>query len=107
MKGKAQEQNREASHIEKDSERARTELDSESHEEHKKTEHDIKAAAKTRTAAKSTEEQVNYDIKVHKLETGDVKEAMREVDELECATKDAEYIVKEAEALQKKQRKKK
>ena len=107
MKEEAKEQDRSAEHIQHESDKHRRELEGEAHGEEKQTEHSIASAKDTKTSAKSTEEQLNYDIKVHKLETSDVKEAMREVDELECATKDADYIVKEAEAVQKKSRKKK
>ncbi len=99
--GEAKEQNREADHIQKESDAARKELSAEARDEHKNTEHNIESAEESKAAAKKTEEQLAFDIKTHKLEKGDVEEAMREVDELECAEKDAEFIVKEAEKIQK------
>ncbi len=107
IKEEAVEQSKEAGHIEKSSEKSRKELDSEAHGEHKHTEHNIASAKQSKAAAKSAEEQVNYDIKVHKLEKGGIKDAMHEVDELECAAEDADYIIKEAEKVQKSKPKKK
>ena len=61
---------------------------------------------KTKASARKTKENLDFDIRVHKLEKGDVKEAMHEVDDIDCAVKDADYIIKEAEKVQKKTRKK-
>ena len=107
IKEEASEQSKEAGHIEKSSETARKELDSEAHEEHRDAEHAVESARQSKAAAKSAKEEVNYDIKVHKLEKSDVKDAMHEVDELECAAEDADYIIKEAEKIQKSKPKKK
>jgi len=101
----AKEETKTAEHIEKESERSREELSSEAREEHRQIEQNLESGKGTKTAVKSAEEQLDFDVKVHKLEKGDVKEAMREVDELECATKDAEFIVKEAEKVQKPKKK--
>ncbi len=80
-------------------------LESEAKQEHKSAEHNIEDAKDLKNKTKETKEQLNYDIKVHKLEKSGVKEATKNVDELECAAKDAEYIVKEAEKVQKKKSK--
>ena len=103
----AQDQGKEAEHIQKESDKAREVLSKTAHEEAKHTEHNIASAKQTKAAVKSTEEQAKFDLKVHKLEKGDVKEAVREVDELDCATKDADYIIKEAEKIQKAKKEKK
>ena len=105
IKEEATEQNKEAIHIEKSSEKSRKELDSEAYGEQRNAEHSIASAKGAKSASKSAKEEVDYDIKVHKLEKSGVKEAMREVDELECAAEDADYIIKEAEKVQKKKKK--
>ncbi len=102
--GEATEQNREADHIQRESDSSRKELSAEARDEHKHAEHNIESAEESKAAAKKTGEQLAFDIKTHKLEKGDVQEAMHEVDELECAEKDAEFIVKEAEKIQKKKK---
>ena len=102
MKAEASEQSKSANKISADSDKTRAKLSSEAHEEHKHTEHNIESASKDKAVAKQTKENVGYDVKVHKLESGDVKEATREVDDIECATKDAEFIVKESGKVKKK-----
>ncbi len=83
----------------------RESLDKEANQEHKTAEQDMGAAKELKEKTKETKEQLNYDIKVHKLEKGGVEEATKNVDELECAAKDTEYIVKEAEKVQRKKSK--
>jgi hypothetical protein len=97
---------REAKSIEKSSEHSRKELLKEARKEHSSAEHNIIKGKKSKAAAKKTKENIGFDIKMHKLEKGDVKEAMHEVEELNCAVKDADYIIKEAEKIQKKSKKK-
>lgn len=97
---------REAKSIEKSSERARKELSKEANAEQRNTKHNIIDAKKSKASANKTKENIAFDIKVHKLEKGDVKDAMHEVDELDCAAKDADYIIKEAEKVQKSKKKK-
>jgi len=97
---------REAESIEKSSKHARKELSKEANAEQKNTKHYIIDAKKSNASAKKTKEQIAFDIKVHKLEKSDVKDAMHEVDELDCAAKDADYIIKEAEKVQKSKKKK-
>ncbi len=106
MREAAKEQEHEAGSIERFSDKSRKELDKEAHEEHRDAEHNITDAKKSSSAARKTREDVGFDIKVHKLEKGDVKDAMHEVDEIDCATKDADYIIGEAKKVQKKARKK-
>ena len=105
IKEEAGEQNKEAGHIEKSSAKLRKDFDREAHVEQRDAEHSISSAKKSKASTKSAKEEVNYDIKVHKLEKRDVKEAMREVDELKCAAEDADYIIKEAEKIQKRKKK--
>jgi hypothetical protein len=97
---------REAKSIEKASEHSRKELSKEASAEQHGSAHDIIAGKKSKAAAKKAKENLEFDIKVHKLEKGDVKEAMHEVEEIDCATKDADYIIEEAKKVQKKTRKK-
>ncbi len=105
IKEEAGEQSKEAGDIEKSSAKSRKELDKESRAEQRDAKHSISSAKKSKAGAKSAREEVNYDIKVHKLEKSDVKEATREVDELKCATEDVDYIIKEAEKIQKRKKK--
>ncbi len=93
---------RRASKILSESEKTRKQLSKKAGRESKGAKRDLSSAKKDKRTAKSTRRQVDFDIKVHKLETGDVKEAMHEMDDLECAVKDAGYIVKEAEKIKKK-----
>lgn len=95
-----------AKEIEKESEKARKELSKESRKERSDASHNIIESKKSKASAKKTKEEIAFDIKVHKLETGDVKDAMHEVDEIDCATKDADYIIEEAKKVQKKAKKK-
>jgi len=104
IKEEAKELGKEAVHIEKESEKAREDFENTAQKEHKDTEHNIIEGQKTEASAKKTEEDIAFDVKVHKLEKGDVEEATREVDELDCATKDADYIVKEADKVRKKKK---
>jgi len=105
IKEEAKELGKEAVHIEKESEKAREEFEGAAHKEHKMAEHNIIEGQKAKDSAKKTEEDIAFDVKMHKLEKGDTEEATREVDELDCATKDADYIVKEADKIQKKKKK--
>src|SRR5574342_863669 len=95
-----------AKEIEKDSEKARKQLSKEASKERRDASHNIINSKKSRASAGKTKENIAFDIRVHKLETGDVKDAMHEVDEIDCATKDADYIIEEAKKVQKKSRKK-
>jgi hypothetical protein len=97
---------REAKDIDKLSEHSRKELLKEARKEHSSAEHNIMEGKKSKASVKKTKDTLGFDIKVHKLEKGDVKEAMQEVDEIDCAIKDADYIIKEAEKIQKKSKKK-
>lgn len=97
---------REAKSIDKLSEHSRKELLKEAHKEHSSAEHNIIEGKKAKASAKKAKENIGFDVKMHKLEKGDVKEAMHEVEELDCAVKDADYIIKEAEKVQKKAKKK-
>ena len=98
----AAEQIKTAENIEKGSEKAREELSKEAQHEHKQIEKNLESAKEDKATAKETKEQIKHDIKVHKLEKGDVEEATKDVDELECAAKDAEVIVEEADKVQEK-----
>src|SRR5574341_2343683 len=86
---------KEAERVEKFSESSRKELSKETSAEQKNTKHNIIDAKKSKTSAGKTKENIAFDIKVHKLEKGDIKDARHEVDELDCAAKDADYIIKE------------
>ena len=97
---------REAESIEKASEHSRKELSKEANAEQRNTKHNIIDAKKSKASALKTKENIAFDIKVHKLEKDDAKDAIHEVDELDCATKDADYIIKEAEKVQKSKKKK-
>jgi hypothetical protein len=105
--GEAKEQSKAAGRIQKESDKARDELGGEASEHRKQIEKNLKSAKSDKAAAGLTGEQVRHDIKVHKLEKGGVKDALQEVDELECAAEDAGYIVKEAEKIQKSKKEKK
>ncbi len=105
IKDEAKEQNKSAEHVQKESDKSREKLSSEAHEEHKIIEKHLESAKEDKTAAKETKEQVNFDVKVHKLEKGDVKEAVHEVDDIDCAVKDTAFIEKEAEKVQGKKKK--
>ncbi len=97
---------REAKDADKLSEHSRKELLKEAHKEHSSAKHNIIEGKKSKSAAKKAKDDLGFDIKVHKLEKGDVKEAMHEVEELDCAVKDVDYIIREAEKIQKKSKKK-
>lgn len=90
--------------IEKDTERARKELSREARTERRGAKRSIKEAKKSKSAARKTKENLAFDIKMHRLEKGDVKEAVHEMDELKCATGDAAFVVKTAERIQKKRK---
>ena len=94
-----------AKEIEKESEKSRKHLSKEARKERSGASHNIIAGKKAKVSAKKTKETLAFDVKVHKLETGDVKDAMHEIEELECATKDAEYIIEEADKVQKSKKK--
>ncbi|VVB81132.1 Uncharacterised protein [uncultured archaeon] len=102
MKEKASEQSKRAGHIENESEKSREEFSEEAHEHHAQAEKDLESAKESKETAKTAEEQLKYDVQVHKLEKGDTKEAVHEVDDIHCAVKDAEFIAKEAKKAQKK-----
>jgi len=99
------EEGKKARHIESASERTGKELSKEARKERKDSEHNIESAKKDKSSAKSAKENLDYDIRVHKLEKGDVEEATHEVDDIKCAVKDAGFIVKEAEKVQKRKKK--
>ncbi len=107
VREEAGEQDKTAEHIQKESDKVREKLGSEAHEEHKQAEHDLASAKQDKSTAKTAGEQLKFDVKVHKLEKGGVKEATQEVDDINCAVKDTAYINKEAEKIQQKERKKK
>ncbi len=107
LMGEAVDQKKRAGHIEKDSETARKELSKEASSEERSAKHNVKSASQDKAHAKSTKEQLDYDIKVHKLEKGDLSESSKEVKEIDCAVEDADFIVKEAEKVQKSEKKKK
>jgi hypothetical protein len=107
LMGEAVDQKKRAGHIEKDSESARKELSEEASSEERSAAHNIKSASQDKAHAKSTKEQLDYDVKVHKLEKGDLSESSKEVKEIDCAVEDADFIVKEAEKVQKSEKKKK
>jgi hypothetical protein len=94
-----------AKEIEKDSEKARKELSKDARSERKDATHNIIDTKKSKASARKVKENIEFDIKVHRLEKGDVKDAMHEVDEIDCAAKDADYIIREADRLQKRRKK--
>jgi len=102
VKSRAKSLSKRASKILSESEKTRKQLSKKASRERKGSERDTSSAKKDKRTAKSTHKQVDFDIKVHKLETGDVKEAMHEMNDLECAVKDADYIIREAEKIKKK-----
>ena len=83
---------------------ARKELSSAAEKEHKGIVQDFSSAEKDKSATVQTKEQLDFDVKTHKLEKGTVEDAMKEVDDIACAVKDTNYIVKEAEKIQKKKK---
>lgn len=94
-----------AKEIEKESEKTRKHLSKEARKERRDASHGIIDGKKSKASVKKTKENLAFDIKVHKLETGDVKDAMHEVEEIDCAVKDADYIIGEADKVQKKRKK--
>ena len=100
---KTKEQVKEADSVQKESDSDRQELSKEASEEHKNIDKDTDSAEKDHESAKETKEEVKTDIKVHNLEKGEVKEAMENVDQINCAVEDTKFIVEEAEKIQKKE----
>jgi len=82
----------------------RRELGGSARQERGHIEKSIISASQSRQNAKETGEQIKFDIKTHKLEKGDLDEAMHEVEELQCAVDDIDFLVKEAEKVQKKKK---
>jgi len=105
MKKSAARVEKESVAVEKDIGHSREELNSDVHNEKKGVDEGFRSAKKSKGDVKTLGEQVKYDVTMHKLEKGDIEEAMREVDELECAADDVQTIVKEAQKVQKKKRK--
>jgi len=94
----------EANKVLSENEKARETLEHEAHEEHKSAEHNIIEGKEAKEQVQKTQEQLQFDKKMHSLEKGGVEDATKDVDELECAVKDTEYIVKEADKVQKKKK---
>ncbi|MBS3148450.1 hypothetical protein J4219_06180 [Candidatus Woesearchaeota archaeon] len=53
---------------------------------------DARSARLDKAHAHKVHEQVQFDVKAHKLEQGMVKDAMHEVDELKCAADDLKFL---------------
>jgi len=86
------------------SDKARQELSSQARAEHSDVDKTLEKGKEAKQDTNKTKQELKEDIKVHKLEKGDVDEATREVDGIDCAVKDAKYIVEEAEKIQKKKK---
>jgi hypothetical protein len=98
------EKSEEAEKVWKESEQNRETLGHEAHEVHKSAEHNIIDAKESKENLEKTKEQLQFDKKMHSLEKSGVEDATKDVDELDCAVKDAEFIVKEADKVQKKKK---
>lgn len=77
------------------------ELAKEMKDESKDSKKDTSSAIKDKKKAKKVKEALKDDIKEHELEKGDVKAATKELDNVECAKDDAEYIIDKADEIQK------
>lgn len=68
---------------------------------------DASSAEKDKKKVKKFKEVLAEDIKEHNLEKGDTDASSKEVDDIECAMDDAEYIIDKAEEVQKSKKKSK
>ncbi|GEM_PF-3127511 len=104
MKEESENLSKQAVHLQKESDATREELSSEAHRHRKEIESDFSSAEKSKSSAIKAKEDLEFDIKVHKLEKSDTEESIKETEDIACAAKDAEFIVKEAEKIQKKKK---
>jgi len=58
----------------------------------------------SRTQVKKMFEELKKDIKEHKLEEFELKEAVEDLDKVKCASEDLKFIVDEADKIQKKKK---
>jgi len=83
------------------------ELAKEMKEESQDLEKDASKAKKDKKNVKEVKEILKNDVKEHSLEKGDVDAATKELDNVECAVDDTEYIINKAEEVQKSKKKSK
>lgn len=81
-------------------------LANEMQEESKESQKDTDSAKKTKEEVAKVKEDLKDDIKEHQLESGDKKEATKDLKDIECAVDDAEYIIGQSEKVQKAKKKK-
>lgn len=96
---------KESKTAEKETAKSRKELDKSSHCIEDETDQDIASAKRDQKKAKKVQSSLDTTSKLHKLEKGDTKDALHEVDDIDCAIEDADTIVKQAEKVQKKGKK--
>lgn len=101
LKKAASKVEREAANVQKEHDSEKKEIVENAAKERAQVEMDVKGAHKDMQKIKHAKETLAKDIKTHSLEKGDVKSALRNVDEISCAADDAEYIIEEAEEVQK------
>ncbi len=96
---------KDAKAAEKETAKSRKELDAASHCIEDETDQEIASAKRDQKAAKKVQVSLDTTSKLHKLEKGDTNDALHEVDDINCAVKDVDTIVKQAERVQKKGKK--
>ncbi|MBI4146572.1 hypothetical protein HY489_04510 [Candidatus Woesearchaeota archaeon] len=96
------EQRKKEQAVEKFVEVSRNELAGEAADVERKMVKDLVAGKRSKSQVAVVREQVHYDDKLHRLEKGDVRDALKDVGELDCAIEDTETILKQAEKVKKK-----
>ncbi|RJQ19780.1 hypothetical protein C4580_05035 [Candidatus Woesearchaeota archaeon] len=95
----------EAKAVEKAVKTARAELERESKAHEDGIDRNSRSAQNDLNAARRAQSTVDLTGRLHKLERGDVKDALEDLDELDCAIEDIKTITEQAEKVQKKKRK--